>query len=83
MVVVNIIDSVRVMLHSFTLLSRERRLIIIDILSLKVIGFMARKSYPHHAKPSIRDYIQVDEKYDDAVESGAVGDLPSLGFVKI
>jgi hypothetical protein len=52
----------------------ERKLIIVDLLSLKVIGIMARKSYA--------GYIQVDEKFDDAVEGGAVGDLPRLGFVK-
>jgi len=81
-VVVNIIDNVRVVSHSFTLLLRERKLIIIDLLSLKVIGFLARKSYAH-AKPTIRGYIQVDEKFDDAVEGGAVGDLPRLGFVRV
>jgi hypothetical protein len=73
-VVVNIIDNVGVVSHSFTLLLLERKLIIVDLLSLKVIGIMARKSYA--------GYIQVDEKFDDAVEGGAVGDLPRLGFVK-
>jgi len=47
--------------------------VVVNIID-NVIGIMARKSYA--------GYIQVDEKFDDAVEGGAVGDLPRLGFVK-